>query len=93
MLDHERLELAVGVNYQSLGNNEDGVLLSMASGFLFRCNGTAVHVLDAVRDRPTFSELRARFAEHFGLHEDQADADLSCFLDQLLAENLIAKAA
>lgn len=76
-----------------LGGGEDGVLLSMSSGYLYRCNQTTFEVLDAVKQQPTYAELLSQFTERHGLEEGQARADLSSFLGQLLEEQLIAKAA
>ena len=93
MLDSEKFQIAAGVNYQSLGSGEDGVLLSMSSGYLYRCNHTTLEILDAVKERPTYAELLSQFAERHGLESGQAHADLSRFLGQLLEEQLIARAA
>lgn len=87
-----RIELAAGVNYQSFGAGEDTVVLSVGTGYLYRCNGTATAVLDFVRDRPTWAELRARFASRFQLPAERAESDLSGFVDHLMAEGLLAKA-
>ena len=93
MRAHERFELAIGVNFQSLGAGEDGVLLSMESGVLYRCNGTAVDILDILRERPTFEQLCGQLAMRFEIDESRADTDLSAFLEQMLEEGLITKAA
>jgi len=93
MLDHERLELADGVNYQSLGSDEDAVVLSMQSGFLYRCNPAAARVLESARVRPTFAALRDEFADHFSLDPTTATTDLRVFVKQLLSEKLLVKAA
>jgi len=93
MPEHERIELAVGVNYQSFGEDEDGVVLSMESGYLYRCNATAVSLLDAIRERPTLAELRARFMDDFDVDERQAGTDLASFLEMLLDEGLVTQRA
>lgn len=93
MLDCERLQIADGVNYQSLGDHEDGVLLSMSSGYLYRCNHTALEILNSLKGRPTYSELLSRFATRFGLEDAQARTDLSGFVESLIDEKLIARAA
>ena len=93
MQDNDRLELATGVNYQALGDSEDGVLLSMSSGYLYRCNGSALQILDLVKDRPTYAMLLARFTQRFELDEAQARVDLAEFVQHLLHEQLLAKVA
>jgi len=89
----ERIQLAPGVNFQSLGDGEDGVLLCLQSGYLFRCNHTAIAILDTLGERPTRDELLSRFAAHCRLPSEQVRDDLTRFIDDLAAENLIVKAA
>jgi hypothetical protein len=88
-----RLQLAPGVNYQSLGEGEDGVLLSLQSGYLYRCNHTAISLLDLLRDRPTRDELLTDFASRYGLQREQARGDVLPLLEDLLGQQLIEKAA
>ena len=87
------LRLAHGVNYQSLGEGEDGVLLCMQSGYLYRCNPTAITVLDLLQEQPTVDGLLGAFADCYGLPVEQARGDLLPLLDDLLQERLIEKAA
>lgn len=89
----ERIQLAPGVNYQSLGEGEDGVLLCLQSGYLFRCNHTAIAILDSLDQRPTLDELLTRFAQHCCLPSDVVRDDLTRFIDDLSAQHLIVKAA
>ena len=93
-MDHaERLQLAPGVSYQSLGEGEDGVLLCMQSGYLFRCNATAVAILDALREMPTRDEILDRFAKQCRMPQEKVRGDLLRFIDDLDAQHLIVKAA
>ena len=89
----ERLQLAPGVNFQSLGDGEDGVLLCLQSGYLFRCNHTAIAILDTLSQRPTPDELVARFAAHCQLPSEAIRDDVTRFLDDLATQQLIVKAA
>jgi hypothetical protein len=89
MDEHSRVRLAPGVNYQALGEGEDAVILSMSSGYLYRCNATAVGVLDALRGEPTVRELVLQFADRHGLQPEQAREDLAQFLHVLLEEQLV----
>ena len=93
MQDELRIKLAPGTNYQSLGGEEDGVLLSMDSGYLYRCNHTALAALEAITDGATFGELVDRFADRYGLPTDRVRDDLSRLVGNLLDEKLIKKAA
>ncbi len=93
MPQNERFELAVGVNYQAFGDNEDGILLSMESGYLYRCNATAMALLDVIHRRPTSAELQASFTSAFDVAEDKATTDLASFLKMLLDDGLVTKSA
>lgn len=93
MQDATRIRLARGANFQSLGAGEDGVLLSMDSGYLYRCNHTALAALEAIAGGATFGELVDRFAVRYGLPTERVRDDLSHLVGNLLDEKLIEKAA
>ena len=85
--------VAAGVNYQSLGDEEDGVILSLASGYLYRCNHTAVAILALLPTCPALDELVEEFASRFGLDPERARADVVPLVEQLVDERLVEKAA
>lgn len=89
----ERLRVAAGVNYQPLGDDEDGVILSLESGSLYRCNQTAITLLDLLRTCPTVDGLLAEFADRFAIDIDRARTDVLPLLGQLVEERLVEKAA
>lgn len=88
-----RFKVAAGVNYQSLGDGEDGVVLSLSTGHLYRCNHTAVAVLDLLQTCPSVDGVIAEFARRFALDIAQARADVAALVDQLVTERLVEKAA
>ena len=88
-----RLRLAEGVNYQPLGDGEDGVILSLGSGFLYRCNHTAIAILDMLRDRPTVEALLDGFATRFHLAPEQARSDVLPLVRHLVEQRLVDKVA
>ena len=85
---NERIKLADGVNYQSFGTDEDGVMLSLQSGYLYRCNAAAIHLLESLRAGATMPELQTVLADEFDISTEQACADACAFVEQLLAERL-----
>jgi len=89
----ERLRVATGVNYQPLGDDEDGVILSLESGSLYRCNHTAITLLDLLHTCPTVEGLVAEFADRFAIDIERARADVLPLLGQLVEERLVEKAA
>jgi hypothetical protein len=88
-----RLRVAAGVNYQPLGEDEDGVILSLESGSLYRCNHTAIALLDLLHKHPTVDGLVTEFADRFAIDAERARTDVLILLDQLVEERLVEKAA
>lgn len=88
-----RLRVAEGVNYQAMGDGEDGVILALKSGCLYRCNHTAIALLDMLRDRPTLGDLVAGFAGRYAIDTEQARADVLPLLRHLVEQQLVEKVA
>lgn len=92
-MSHEQFMLSEGVSYQSFGGDEDGVMLSMQSGYLYRCNSTALCLLDRLRDGATVGALQTQLESEYELAEDQARNDARQFIDHLLSEKLARRVA
>ena len=90
---HEQFILSEGVSYQSFGGDEDGVMLSMQSGYLYRCNSTAIDMLNRLQTGATLGDLQSLLQAEFELAEGQARDDAHQFLDTLLAEKLARRVA
>ena len=93
MQNHARFSLTAGVHYESLGAGEDAVLLSMESGYLYRCNHTAVAMLGLLEQRATFEETVARLSDQFGAEPEQVRRDVAQLVDSLLAARILQEAA
>jgi hypothetical protein len=89
----EQIKLADGVNYQSFGADEDGVMLSLQSGYLYRCNPAAIQLLDRLRAGASLSELQYALSDEFDVPAEQAREDAWSFVEQLLAESLAHRTA
>lgn len=92
-MSQEQFVLSEGVSYQAFGGDQDGVMLSMQSGYLYRCNSTALNLLDCLRKGATLAELESLLSAEFELDESQARDDAHQFLDTLLSEKLACRAA
>jgi len=92
-MSHEQFVLSEGVSYQSFGGDEDGVMLSMQSGYLYRCNSTALCLLDRLRDGATVGELQTQLESEYDLAAAQARNDALQFIDHLLSEKLARRVA
>ena len=87
-----RLCLSDDVVFQSLGDGQETVLLSLGTGFLFSCNDTTRAFLEAVDGKKTLAEIGRELVAVFTVSEDRVIADLRILADRMLAEGLIAVA-
>ncbi|MEY4565994.1 MAG: hypothetical protein RLY14_964 [Planctomycetota bacterium] len=93
MSDFDQLQLAAGVTFQSFGEDRDGIILSMQSGYLYRCNSSAVELLPILQNRPTYRELQDHVISVYGIDQQQAGSDLMAFVNEMVEEGLIIRAA
>lgn len=91
MQTDEQIRLVEGVSYQAFGADDDGVMLSLQSGYLYRCNPTALQLLARLRGGATMAELQSSLTADFELSEGQARSDAQRFVADLLAENLACR--
>ena len=87
--DSTRLALAPDVTFQSLGDAQDTVILSLKSGYLYTCNRTSARFLSAVDGRRTFAELVDLLRGQYDVAEAKLRGDLLSLGDKLLAERLL----
>lgn len=85
----QRFVLAEGVTYQPMGPDEDTVVLALAQGQLFTCNGTATDFLAALQEGLTLAEAAERLVELYGIDRATAETDLIELAATLIAEGLI----
>ncbi len=84
-----RFALAEGVTFQPMGEDQDTVVLALAQGQLFTCNGTATDFLVAIQDGLTLGQAADRLVETYGVERAVAEADLVELATTLMAEGLI----
>ncbi len=90
MLDGtSRLTLAEDVSYQSLGPDEDTVVLSLSTGYLYTCNETARAFLKAVDGRRTFNQIVDALEEEFEVERERLRSDMSELASELIREGLL----
>ena len=88
-----RLALAADVSYQSFGDAEDGVILSLNSGYLYACNTTALAFLEIIDGQRTFGQVVGQFANRFAIDGDRARCDLAALARLLLDDHVIEASA
>lgn len=83
------LRRAEDVTYQSLGPDEDTVILCLRTGQLHTCNETTRAFLD-VLDRPrAFKEIFDRLYEQYEVAPEKLKADMERLLEDLIREGIV----
>ena len=85
-------KLAEGVSHQSMGPDEDTVVLSFASGYLYTCNETTARFLQSLDGCRTLGEIVDEMADQYDVARQKLQDDLENLLDDLLREKLIVPA-
>jgi hypothetical protein len=75
------------VRYRAVG--EDGVLVHLDNGRVLTVNAVGLHIVQALREPCTRSDLAASVADSFEISRQQAEADLDTFLQDLEAEQVL----
>ncbi len=88
-----RLTFPPGVAFQQLGEDQDGVMMSLSSGYLYRCNRTASVVLAAIAAGKTLDEATAALSQQFGVAEEQVQRDVDALVKTLSERKLLCVAA
>lgn len=79
------------VNFERL--DDEVVAIHLPSGMYFSMENAAVEVWAAIEARADFDRLAAHLVETFEVPQEQAETELSGFIDRLLEENLIEETA
>jgi pyrroloquinoline quinone biosynthesis protein D len=90
MLDEmSHLRRADEITYQSLGPEEDTVILSLRTGQLHTCNETTRAFLDALEGGRTLGEILGRFQEEYDVSREKLEADILRLAESLLREGIV----
>jgi len=84
-----RLALSDDVAHQSLGEEQDTVVLSLKSGYLYTCNETSERFLKALDGRRTLGEVVDLLEAEYEVSREKLAEDLCALAEQLLSEKLI----
>ena len=88
-----RLRLADDVAHQSLGPDQETVVLSLKSGYLYTCNETAAAFLRALDGKRTVGEVLDQLEAHYEVERDELRADMLELAALLLDEGLAIESA
>jgi hypothetical protein len=94
MLDEtSRLRRADEIAYQSLGPQEDTVILSLRTGQLHTGNETTRAFLDALDGERTLGEILDRLGTEYDVAREKLQADLTRLAENLLREGIVVVAS
>jgi hypothetical protein len=88
-----RLKFPTGVAFQSMGDDQDGVMMSLSNGYLYRCNRTACVVLAAIGAGKSIDEAVAELSEKFGVDAALVRRDVDALVATLCERKLLCEAA
>lgn len=69
--------------------DQDTVVLSLASGYLYTCNQTTASLLAAVDGQRTFGQIVDLLEQQFDVSRERLHADLLEIADRLIREKLV----
>ena len=84
------LKVLPATSCQSLGKGQDGVILSLDSGYLYTGNQTTQAFLAALDGRRTLRDVAAVLEGQFEVPLERLQADLLLLAAKLLEERLVA---
>ena len=89
LTDECKLKLADDVTFQSMGDGQETVLLSLSSGYLYTCNDTTESFLRALDGQATVGQILTDLAEQYDVSLDRLRRDIIALVQQMLDEELI----
>ena len=89
LTDQSRLRLSEDVTFQSMGGDEQTVILSLSSGFLYTCNGITCSFLQVIDAERTFGEILDELTDEYEVSRDLLRKDLTSITEMMLSEKLI----
>lgn len=89
LTDQTILQLANDARFQSLGEGQQTVIVSLASGFLYTCNDTTHSFLRAMDGQKTFGQIVDALAGEYEVNRDKLRADMAALTEKLLKEKLV----
>jgi len=83
------LRLGQDVTFQSLGQGQDTVLLSLKTGYLYTCNETTTAMLELMDGRRSLGQIIDELEGQFDVSRQKLSADLLGIAGKLLKEGLV----
>ena len=87
----DTLSISSRVRFRAVG--EDGVLVHLDSGRVVVVNGVGLFLVEQLQQPRTRSELSHAITETFDVGTTEAQSDLTAYLDDLAAEDMLQSGA
>jgi hypothetical protein len=91
-MSSSRFAFPPGVAFQQLGDDQDGVMMSLATGYLYRCNRTASVVLAAIAAGDSLDDAVQSLSQHYGVDMQRIRDDVEKLIASLSDRKLICAA-
>ncbi len=89
LTDQTILRLANDAQFQSLGEGQQTVIVSLTSGSLYTCNDTTKSFLQAMDGKKTFSQIVDALANEYEVKREKLHADMAALAEKLIKEKLV----
>jgi hypothetical protein len=83
------LRLSDDVTFQSLGADQDTVLLSLTTGYLYTCNQTTAALLQAIDGQRNLGQIVDEMLQHFEVSREKLYQDVLGMARELAKEALV----
>jgi hypothetical protein len=89
LTDQTILSLANDAQFQSLGEGQQTVIVSLTSGFLYTCNDTTKSFLQAMDGQKSFGQIVDVLAKEYEVGREKLHSDMTILAERLLKEKLV----
>ncbi|MBM3860518.1 MAG: PqqD family protein [Verrucomicrobia bacterium] len=87
--DQTILRLADDAQFQSLGEGQQTVIVSLNSGALYTCNDTTKSFLQAMDGKKPFGQIIDALASEYEVKREKLHADMTALAEKLVKEKLV----
>ena len=89
LTDETILTLADDVTFQSMGEGQETVVLSLESGYLYTCNATTEAFLKALDGKATLGQILGGLEVRFDVKPERLRKDILALAARMIDEKLI----
>lgn len=90
LADKTVLQRSQQMNFQSLGEGQPTVIVSLASGYLYTGNQTTHSFLQAIDGKKSFGQILEELTAEYTVSLEKLRADMSALAEKLIQEKLLS---